>query len=166
MSIQFVQGDLFKHSLHALVNPVNTVGVMGKGLALAFKKKFPSNFQCYEVACRYGQVQTGRMFVTQDPAGQPEWIINFPTKQHWRNPTHIDWVTTGLDHLRDVLVNNQIRSVGIPAIGAGLGGLPWPMVKKEIVARLGDLEGIDIYVFEPQEQKEPARRRLNVGSMY
>jgi O-acetyl-ADP-ribose deacetylase (regulator of RNase III) len=123
--IRYVTGDLFSANAEALVNAVNTVGVMGKGVALAFRQRFPENFRAYVDACSRGEVEVGRMFV-MDRGGfqRPRWIINFPTKQHWRHPSRLEWIVEGLDDLRRVIVANDIRTIAIPALGAGNGGLP------------------------------------------
>src|SRR3954451_22156698 len=102
--ISFAQGNLLEAKVEALVNAVNTVGVMGKGIALMFKEAFPENFTAYEAACRRGEVQVGRMLVSarQQLTG-PKWIINFPTKKHWRNPSRIEWIEDGLADLKRVI---------------------------------------------------------------
>jgi O-acetyl-ADP-ribose deacetylase (regulator of RNase III) len=147
--ITYCQGDLLAADVDALVNAVNTVGVMGKGIALAFKQRFPANFQAYAAACERGEVQTGRMFVTETQALLgPRWIVNFPTKQHWRDPSRLEWVQDGLQDLRRFLLDAGASSVALPALGAGLGGLGWPAVRAEIEAALADLP-LDIRVFEP-----------------
>lgn len=147
--ISYHQGDLLAADVDALVNAVNTVGVMGKGIALAFKARFPANTQAYAAACRRGEVVTGRMFVTETPdLLAPRWIVNFPTKQHWRDPSRLEWVQTGLQDLRRFLLAQDVQSVALPALGAGLGGLSWPKVRAEIAAALADL-AVDVRVYEP-----------------
>ena len=134
----------------ALVNAVNTVGVMGKGIALAFKQRFPANYQAYAAACQRGEVQTGRMFITDTQALLgPRWIVNFPTKQHWRDPSRLEWVRSGLQDLRRFLMDEDVQSVALPALGAGLGGLSWPVVRAEIDLALGDLN-MTVLAYEPQ----------------
>ena len=125
--ITFKQGDLFQDSAEALVNPVNCVGTMGKGLAKEFKRKFPDNFREYVRACRAGRVRPGRMLVFH--THRPEinrYIINFPTKRDWRDPSRIEDIEAGVQVLADEVRNRRIRSLAIPALGCGLGGLPWP----------------------------------------
>lgn len=147
--ISYHQGDLLAADVDALVNAVNTVGVMGKGIALAFKNRFPTNFQVYAAACQRGEVVTGRMFVTETQALLgPRWIVNFPTKQHWRDPSRLEWVRDGLQDLRRFLLTADVPSVALPALGAGLGGLNWPAVRAEIEAALADLP-VDVRVYEP-----------------
>jgi O-acetyl-ADP-ribose deacetylase (regulator of RNase III) len=151
--LRFTTGNLFDSDVDALVNTVNTVGVMGKGIALMFKASFPENFRAYRLACTKHEVAVGRMFVTQ--TGQmcgPKWIINFPTKQHWRDPSRLEWIADGLQDLRRVILQNGIRSIAIPALGAGNGGLEWLHVQRMIQDALSDLDGIDMVVFEPAER--------------
>jgi O-acetyl-ADP-ribose deacetylase (regulator of RNase III) len=147
--ISYCKGDLLAADVDALVNAVNTVGVMGKGIALAFRNSFPANYQAYAAACQRGEVVTGRMFVTETQALLgPRWIVNFPTKQHWRDPSRLEWVQTGLQDLRRFLLAQGVQSVALPALGAGLGGLSWPTVRAEIEAALADLP-VDVRVYEP-----------------
>src|SRR5436189_4579196 len=95
--IQFTQGNLFDAQVDALVNTVNAVGVMGKGIALMFKQRFPENYKAYASACHAGQVRVGQMFTTEcSERGKVRWIINFPTKEHWRDPSKLEWVRDGL----------------------------------------------------------------------
>lgn len=148
--IEYCRGNLLEADAEALVNPVNTQGVMGKGLALAFKNAFPENFRAYSQACQSDQVRTGRMFITEQQALLgPRWIINFPTKQHWRDPSKLEWIDQGLADLRKVLAERQIPSVAIPPLGCGLGGLEWELVKPRIEYALAGLAGTRIMVFEP-----------------
>lgn len=151
--MKFLRGNLLESHTEALVNTVNTVGVMGKGIALMFKEAFPENFRAYEIACKNREIQVGRMFVTENPVLYgPRWIINFPTKKHWRQPSRIEWITEGLKDLRRVVVDKGIRSVALPPLGAGNGGLEWQTVRPEIERALGDLSGVQILVFEPAEK--------------
>lgn len=148
--IRYVQGNLLDAQAEALVNAVNTVGVMGKGIALAFKQRFELNYGLYAAACRAGEVQVGRMFVTETgELTDPRWIVNFPTKQHWRQPAQLAWVTEGLADLHRFIRLNGVRSIAIPALGAGLGGLAWPDVRAAIEAALADLREVQIDVYEP-----------------
>src|SRR3546814_16544625 len=97
---------------------------MGKGIALAFKDTYPENFDAYEAACHAGEVRVGRMFVTENRSLHgPRWIINFPTKQHWRNPSTLDWNRSGLGDLRRVVLDLDIHSLALPPLGCGHGGL-------------------------------------------
>ena len=146
--ITFTKGDLFESRAEALVNAVNCVGVMGKGIALQFKQRFPENFSLYADACLFREVQIGKMFVTQptDPS-LPRWIINFPTKKHWSNPSKLEWIEDGLKDLRRFLIEQKVQSVAIPALGAGLGGLDWKDVRRLIDKELAGLE-TEIMVYE------------------
>jgi len=148
--IEYCHGNLFEADAEALVNPVNTQGVMGKGLALAFKKMFPENFDAYAEACQSGYVKTGKMFVTEQQALiGPRWIINFPTKQHWRDPSRLEWIEEGLADLKKILIEQQIPSVAVPPLGCGLGGLDWKLVKPRIEDSLTSLSSVRVLVFEP-----------------
>lgn len=133
--IEFTKGNLLEADVEAVINTVNTVGVMGKGIALMFKERFPENFKAYAAACQAGEVRVGELFVTAGvELGGPRWIINFPTKQHWRNPTQKKWVEEGLDALRDFILEHEIRSIAIPPLGCGNGGLSWSDVRPLIEA--------------------------------
>lgn len=148
--IHYTQGNLLEADAEALVNAVNTVGVMGKGIARAFKQIYPANFAEYEASCRAQQVRIGCMFVTENRVPQcPRWIINFPTKRHWRQPSRLEWVEEGLADLHRVIQDRQIRSIAIPALGCGLGGLDWDQVRRAIAGALGELPDVDVRVYEP-----------------
>lgn len=140
MVVEFVSGNLFDAEVDALVNTVNTKGVMGKGVALQFKRAFPQNFEAYKAACAADEVKLGLMFVTQTGQLQgPRWIINFPTKGHWKSRSRIADIEAGLQDLRRVLVDCEISSVAIPPLGCGLGGLDWSVVRPRIAEALADL---------------------------
>ncbi len=148
--ITYHQGNLLEAPVKALVNTVNTVGIMGKGIALTFKQAFPSNFRAYEAACKRNEVQVGRMFVTEtDTLHGPRWLINFPTKQHWRDPSKLEWIDAGLEDLRRIIQDNHIHSIALPALGCGNGGLDWEVVRPRIETALGSLDSVHIQVFEP-----------------
>lgn len=153
--ISYTKGDLLRADVEALVNTVNCVGVMGRGVALQFKKAFPENFRAYEAACRRGEVVPGRMFVFETGQFHPSLIINFPTKRHWRGKSRMEDIESGLVALRKEVLDRGIRSIALPPLGSGLGGLRWPDVRERIVAALGSLEGVDLRVFEPREDDEP-----------
>lgn len=164
--IRFGTGNLLESDAEALVNTVNTVGVMGKGIALMFKEAFPANFKAYAAACKAGHITVGKMFVTEraDMYG-PKWIINFPTKRHWRHPSKLEWVREGLHDLKKVLRDNKISSVALPPLGAGNGGLDWSDVKREIVDVLGDLQDVDVQVFEPTRAYQNVAKRDGAQSL-
>jgi len=148
--IRHTQGNLLEANAEALVNAVNEVGVMGKGIALLFREAFPDNTRAYEGACRAGEVRVGRMLVNRiaTAVGQ-KWIINFPTKRHWRNPSKIEWIQEGLKDLVRVIRENGIRSVAIPPLGCGNGGLDWEQVRPEIESALDGLQGVDVQIYSP-----------------
>lgn len=163
--IRYLQGNLLESHAEALVNTVNTVGVMGKGIALMFKERFSENFRLYAEACKAHLVKTGEVFVTEPrELNGARWIVNFPTKQHWRSPSKLEWVTEGLQSLRRFLVAQGVRSVAIPPLGAGNGGLDWHDVRHEIEAALGDLD-LDILVYEPTSQYQNVARRQGVEKL-
>lgn len=163
--ITFTKGNLLEARTEALVNTVNTVGVMGKGIALMFKDRFDENFRRYAAACKAKEVQTGKMFVTQvHELDGPRWIVNFPTKQHWRAPSRMEWVVEGLQDLRSFLIEQKVRSIAIPPLGAGNGGLEWADVREKIELALGDLD-IDILVFEPTKQYQNVAKRVGVEKL-
>ncbi|OQW44415.1 MAG: Appr-1-p processing protein [Proteobacteria bacterium SG_bin6] len=164
--IIYTEGNLLEAKAEALVNTVNTVGVMGKGIALMFKEAFPTNLRAYEVACKSGEVQIGHMFVTErlDLMG-PRWIINFPTKKHWRHPSRLEWIDQGLDDLRRVIMMHQIRSIALPPLGSGNGGLPWPKVRDLIERKLGRLEGVETIVYQPTAAYQNVAKRSGVEKL-
>lgn len=164
--ITYTQGNLLEADAEALVNTVNTVGVMGKGIALMFKERFPLNFQRYSAACKAKEVQTGKMFVTEvGELDGPKWIVNFPTKQHWRPPSQMEWVVNGLHDLRQFILKNGVQSIAIPPLGAGNGGLDWYEVRNEIEKALGELSGVRILVFEPTLQYQNVAKRTGVEKL-
>ncbi len=163
--ISFTQGNLLEASAEALVNTVNTVGVMGKGIALMFKERYPENFRRYAAACKAREVRTGRMFVTQvNELNGPRWIVNFPTKQHWRSNSRTEWIIEGLQDLRRFLVENKVKSIAIPPLGAGNGGLDWSEVRTQIESALGDLD-TEILVFEPTRKYQNVAKRAGVEKL-
>ena len=155
--IEYRQGNLLESAAAALVNTVNEVGVMGKGFALIFRDAFPANTAAYLAAVRAGDIRVGRMFVTETGSlGGPTWVINFPTKKHWRNPSKLEWIQDGLRDLVRVVTEKRIPSVALPPFGCGSGGLDWAVVKREIEGELGGLKDVDIIVFEPADAGEGA----------
>ena len=168
--IEFRTGEILRADAEALVNTVNCVGIMGRGVALQFKNAFPENYRAYETACKRGQVQPGWMFVHDTGyVSNPKYIINFPTKRHWRGRSRIEDIEAGLRDLVDVLKARQIRSVALPPLGSGLGGLPWEVVRRRIERALSELPSVGIVVFEPHESGDrmsPKRRetpRMTAG---
>src|SRR5207248_1014793 len=133
--LRFVQGNMLDAEVDALINTVNTVGVMGKGVALQFRRAFPENYDAYAAAAKQGEVVPGRMFTWESnrPKG-PRFIVNFPTKRHWRNGSRLEDIEAGLDDLRRVLIERDVRSAALPALGCALGGLDWVDVRERIEA--------------------------------
>jgi len=164
--MKFLKGNLLDARVEALVNTVNTVGVMGKGIALMFKEAFPNNFRAYEYACRRNELRVGRMFVTENAAfNGPRWIINFPTKQHWRPPSKIEWIVEGLQDLRRIVIELGIRSIALPPLGSGNGGLNWADVRPEVERALSDLNGVDVLVYEPTEKYQNVAKSTGVEKL-
>lgn len=156
--IHYTTGDLLSDPAEALVNTVNCVGVMGRGIALQFKKQFPDNFIAYEQACKAGQVQLGKMFVWENQTiFDKSYIINFPTKNHWRGKSELADIANGLDDLVRVINKHQIKSIAIPPLGSGLGGLDWNDVKPLIEQKLAGLSDTKIIVYEPSNIAQSKR---------
>ncbi|GHV69342.1 hypothetical protein FACS1894199_17870 [Bacteroidia bacterium] len=151
--IRYIQGNILESDAQALVNTVNTVGVMGKGIALQFKKAFPNNFKAYQVACERNEVAVGKLFVTKDSNlnSCEKFIINFPTKKDWRKPSEYSFIEDGLDDFLQTIEKYQLKSVAIPPLGAGNGGLEWEKVKQLITQKLGSVD-VDILVYEPTQK--------------
>lgn len=161
--ITYTTGNLLEADVEALVNTVNTVGVMGKGVALMFKERYSRNMKDYAEACKLGEVQTGKMFVTNtNELSGVEWIVNFPTKQHWRNNSKMEWIESGLQDLREFIIENNIKSIAIPPLGAGNGGLKWEEVKPRIIHALGNLKDVDIIIYEPTTEYQNTKNKVGV----
>lgn len=164
--IRYTHGNLLDADVEAVVNTVNTVGVMGKGIALMFKEAFPANYERYREACDRGEVAVGQMFVTPGPGlAGPAWIINFPTKKHWRNKSRVEWLVEGLRDLRRVIEEKGIRSIAIPPLGCGNGGLEWQEVRSAIEAALEDLEAVDVHLYEPTSRYQNVAKRRGVEAL-
>lgn len=158
--IQSVTGNLLESTAHAYVNAVNTVGVMGKGIALQFKQAFPDVFKQYAKDCKHGKVQVGKMHVIEVVNfTSPRYIINFPTKEHWRNPSKMIDIEVGLADLVRVIQHYDIQSLALPPLGCGNGGLDWQEVRPKIMAALAPL-GIDVYLYEPSPMPVVAQRDI------
>lgn len=148
--ITYITGNILESNAQALINTVNTVGIMGKGIALQFKKAYLNNYKAYESACKNNEIVVGKMFITRDNnlnTGE-KVIINFPTKKDWRKPSEYSYIEDGLDDLKNVIEKEHINSIAIPPLGAGNGGLEWEKVKKIIEQKLENLN-IQIFVYEP-----------------
>jgi O-acetyl-ADP-ribose deacetylase (regulator of RNase III) len=153
--IEYRTGNLLGEDVEALVNTVNCVGVMGRGVALQFKSAFPGNFAAYAHACRRGEVQPGRMFVYETGGlTNPRFIINFPTKRHWRGKSRIEDIESGLIALLEEIQTRGIRSIAIPPLGSGLGGLSWSDVRPLIERVLASVPDVRALVYEPSATVE------------
>lgn len=154
--ITFRTGNILESNAEALVNTVNCVGIMGRGVALAFKQAFPANFKAYAAACGRHEVKPGRMFVFETRlVSGPKYIINFPTKRHWRGKSRIEDIEAGLVALVAEIKAREIRSVALPPLGSGLGGLDWRDVRPRIERALQPLAHVDIAVYEPLPSAAP-----------
>ena len=164
--IRFTHGNLLDADTDAIVNTVNTVGVMGKGIALMFKEAFPENFKAYAAACKRNEIQVGHMFVTErhELLG-PRWIVNFPTKRHWRHPSKLEWITEGLEDLKKVIVERGIRSIALPPLGSGNGRLDWNVVRLKIEEALEPLQDVEVIVFEPTAKYQNVAKRQGVETL-
>ena len=148
--IEYKTGDILTEDAEALVNTVNCVGVMGRGIALQFKRAFPENFKAYAAHCKRNEIQPGKMFIFE--TGEmifPRFIVNFPTKRHWRGKSRIEDIESGLGSLADEIQSRGIQSIAIPPLGSGLGGLNWSDVRFRIQEALNGLEDVRVVVFEP-----------------
>jgi O-acetyl-ADP-ribose deacetylase (regulator of RNase III) len=155
------KGNLLRAEVEALVNTVNCVGIMGKGVALQFRQAFPDNFRAYESACKRGGVSIGRMFVTYTEKFEPRLIINFPTKKHWKGNSKLEDIRSGLSDLVQVIREENIRSIAIPPLGCGLGGLRWDEVLPMIEEAFADLPEVEVRVFPPGQAIAPEDRVVN-----
>tara|TARA_R110002051_G_scaffold140454_6_gene213418 strand:+ start:44460 stop:45518 length:1059 start_codon:yes stop_codon:yes gene_type:complete len=158
--IEYKTGDILREDADAIINTVNCVGVMGRGIALQFKKAFPDNFKAYATACKNHQVEPGRMFVFE--TGQltaPRYIVNFPTKRHWRGASRMEDIDAGLKALVETIQQYQITSIAVPPLGSGLGGLDWAEVKPRIESALKPLNDVHVIVYEPKGAP-PAERMV------
>jgi len=162
--IEIAKGNILRADAEALVNTVNCIGYMGKGIALQFKKAFPENFKVYKRACRAEKVVPGKMFVfATNSCVNPKYIINFPTKRHWRGKSRFEDIKAGLRALVEEVKKRGISSVAIPPLGCGLGGLDWGMVRSMIEHALAELPEVQVLLFEPAGAPEaktmPVRTR-------
>ncbi|NTU79534.1 MAG: macro domain-containing protein [Chloroflexales bacterium] len=159
--ITYQTGDLLQADVEALVNTVNCVGIMGRGIALQFKNAYEDNYKAYVAACKRGEVQPGRMLVFETNALiGPRYIINFPTKRDWRGKSRLEYIDTGLTALVEEIRRRDIHSIAIPPLGSGLGGLDWQVVRPRIAAALEPLDGVRVEIYEPsapQERPAPAQ---------
>jgi len=163
--IEKAQGNILRADAEALVNTVNCVGFMGKGIALQFKKAHPDNYDAYKKACDTGEVQPGRMFIYETGSMiNPKYIINFPTKRHWKGKSLLEDVKAGLKTLNDEVRKRNIKSIAVPPLGCGLGGLQWDVVKPLIEKTFTDLPNVKVLLFEPQGA--PDAKTMPIGTKY
>lgn len=155
--ITFHHGDLLQSDAQALVNTVNCVGVMGAGIALAFKKAYPSMFEAYKLQCQSGLMKPGgvRFFKRDELGGSCRYLVNFATKNDWRMPSELSYVELGLKALREGVVSRAITSIAIPPLGCGLGGLGWNVVRPMIVSTFNDVPNLVVHVYEPHVVAAP-----------
>jgi O-acetyl-ADP-ribose deacetylase (regulator of RNase III) len=160
--MEYRKGNLFNAGTDALVNTVNTVGVMGKGIALQFKERFPKNFYAYEKACKEGNVQIGSMFVfKEDNLERQQTIVNFPTKKEWYRKSSYKYIEKGLKDLASIIKKLEVKSIAIPPLGCGNGGLKWIKVKSLIEEYLSDLNDVKIIIYEPIENIKEILQKEN-----
>lgn len=154
--IEYTSGNILEAKADALVNTVNCVGVMGKGIALQFKQAYPANFVAYAQACQAGMVQPGQMFITEtDSMLLPRYIINFPTKRHWRGKSRLEDIEAGLLALAQEIRRLDIQSIAVPPLGCGNGGLEWSDVRPLIETVLSVLPDVSVLVYAPDGSPEP-----------
>jgi O-acetyl-ADP-ribose deacetylase (regulator of RNase III) len=147
--IEIAHGDLLLADAEALVNTVNCVGIMGRGIALQFRKAFPENFAVYRALCSRGGLQPGRMMVHDlERVLNPRYVINFPSKRHWKDKSRLEDIDAGLAALVEEVRKRDIRSIAIPPLGCGLGGLDWSVVRPRIEATFRDLD-VRVLLFVP-----------------
>jgi O-acetyl-ADP-ribose deacetylase (regulator of RNase III) len=152
--IESHRGDLLTAQVEALVNAVNTRGAMGKGIALQFARAFPEIMDPYQTACRSAELQPGRVqVIARQGMLNPRYIINFPTKRHWRDKSRLSDIDAGLADLLRVVPRHDIRSLALPALGCGLGGLDWPDVRWRIESAFLTMPAVRVLLFEPAERQ-------------
>ncbi len=150
-NITYLRANIFNSPVQALVNPINCQGVMGKGLALQFRKRFPRMYEHYCHDCRSVRVRPGTIHVfANQPHGTPRRILNFPTKDNWRQPSRLEYIQTGLDHLTTLCTPLQIESIAIPPLGCGLGGLRWSDVQPLIDRAARSLPNVQFEIYKPR----------------
>ncbi|SEL38955.1 type II toxin-antitoxin system antitoxin DNA ADP-ribosyl glycohydrolase DarG [Pacificibacter marinus] len=169
MAMTFKKGDMFNEQVEAVVNTVNCVGVMGKGVALEFKNRWPANFKAYKRICESKELVPGQMFVfdTEElfASEGPRYLVNFPTKAHWRSKSKISYIEDGLDALVKAISEHGIKSIAIPPLGCGNGGLDWADVRPLIVSKLEGLQDVEIVIFPPMDavdEPEHAHSKLTM----
>lgn len=148
--IEYAKGNLLEADAEALVNTVNCVGFMGKGIALQFKQAFPENFEAYSRACKNSEVRPGTMFIFETRSMiAPKYIINFPTKRHWKGKSRLEDIDAGLDALVDDVARLGIKSIAVPPLGCGLGGLDWNKIRPRIELAFKAVPDVHVLLFAP-----------------
>mgnify|MGYP001122241210 CR=1 FL=1 len=152
--INVISGDMFQGNHEAIVNPINCVGIIGKGIAAQCKQLYPKMFEEYQGLCLLRKLSPGNVWYYKTEVDQPKYILNLATKDHWRDPSELDWIVTGCKHLVQVLMTKWITNVGIPSIGCGNGKLDWNIVKPYLIEILDSnlwlKEWCNITIYEPQ----------------
>jgi len=161
--IYYTKGNIIQADVEALVNTVNTVGIMGKGIALAFKKAFPDNYKIYRKLCEDKQFNIGDLLVTNTDQTRPKFIVNFPTKKHWRGRSKIEFIEIGMKELVKVINEKQIKSIAIPPLGCGNGGLNWNEVKSIMLKELESVdEGVEVIIYEPGYNNQEIKSKKEI----
>lgn len=161
--IQFIKGNLLESDAEALVNTVNTVGVMGKGIALQFKNQFPENFKIYAKACKNNEFQIGQLLINRESSllYGDKLVINFPTKTDWRKPSELSYIEKGMIQLVEEIKKRNIKSIAIPPLGAGQGGLDWEKVRRMMEYYLKDVDAV-ITIYQPNNAIEEILKKERV----
>jgi O-acetyl-ADP-ribose deacetylase (regulator of RNase III) len=164
--MEYITGNLLEAKTDALVNTVNTVGVMGKGIALQFKERFPINYKIYVSECKAGKVKIGKMLVVKELTLEGEkLIINFPTKTEWYKKSQYSFINEGLEDLVKVIGEYKIKSIAIPPLGSGNGGLKWDKVKVLMNQYLENISDTEILIYEPNAEVKRLLERQNEKSV-
>ena len=157
---EYKTGNILQEQTDAIINTVNCVGIMGRGIALQFKQMYPENFKAYKQACDKGEVEPGKMFIYNSGLlFNPKYIINFPTKRHWKGKSRVQDIKSGLVALKDDIINYKIKFIASPPLGCGLGGLNWDEIKPIIEQVLGDLQDVKIVIYEPANNIEQVKNK-------
>lgn len=149
--IKLMSGNLLEDNAEALVNTVNTKGIMGKGIALQFKQAYPDMYAKYEFDCKNEKISLGKIHIYDNGSlgGGPKWILNFPTKNHWKSKSKLEDIESGLDNLAEVIEELKISSIAIPPLGCGLGGLKWETVLPVIERKLSNIKSLTVHIYPP-----------------
>jgi len=154
--VEIRSGNILDADAEALVNTVNTVGVMGKGIALQFRQAFPRNYEVYRRACERSEVQPGKMLVVStDRLDNPRYVVNFPTKRHWKGKSRIEDIESGLEALVAEIRRLNIRSIAIPPLGCGNGGLDWEVVRPMILRAVAAVPEVQVLLYQPRGAPVP-----------